>query len=155
MSKDKKITKLTNDYTKEQYAQFQKERRQVVFKRRRLVFICFVAIGVFAFAGYRLYNDYQQLAALEDIKADAETEAQEAADQVASLQTDVNLLKDDNYVLKLARSRFFYSREGESVYVLPDNTTTSSDSNSASDNSETNTSGTVSNDEDALANSSN
>lgn len=153
MSKDK-ITKLTNDYTKEQYAQFQKERRQVVFKRRRLAFICFVAIGVFAFTGYRLYNDYQQLTALEDIKADAETRAQEVADQVSSLQTDVALLKDDNYVLKLARSRYFYSREGETVYVFPDNTTSSSDS-TPSDDSETNVSDAVSSDEEALANSSN
>ncbi|MHC5249398.1 FtsB family cell division protein [Enterococcus sp. LJL90] len=135
MSKDDKITKLTNDYTKEQYAQFQKQRRQVVFKRRRLFFICLVAIGVFAFMGYNVYGNYQKLANLEDIKSEAEVEAQTATDKVADLQTDVGLLQDDQYVLKLARDRLFYSREGESVYVLPSGTTESSDA--ATDSSQT------------------
>ncbi|MHC5375049.1 FtsB family cell division protein [Enterococcus sp. LJL120] len=135
MSKDDKITKLTNDYTKEQYAQFQKQRRQVVFKRRRLFFICLVAIGVFAFMGYNVYGNYQKLANLEDIKSEAEVEAQTVTDKVADLQTDVDLLQDNQYVLKQARSRFYYSREGESVYVLPSGTTESSDT--ATDSSQT------------------
>jgi cell division protein DivIC len=32
-------------------------------------------------------------------------------------------LQDDEYVAKLARSRFFYSKDGEKIYpVLPDGT---------------------------------
>ncbi|WP_265459832.1 FtsB family cell division protein [Enterococcus sp. HY326] len=149
MSKDDKITKLTNDYTKEQYAQFQKQRRQVVFKRRRLFFICLVAIGVFAFMGYNVYGNYQKLANLEDIKSEAEVEAQAATDKVADLQTDVGLLQDDQYVLKLARDRLFYSREGESVYVLPSGTTESS--NSATDSSQSTEDSTTSASDDSAA----
>lgn len=134
MSKDeKKITKLTNEYTKEQYAEFQKQRRQVIFKRRRMAVICVIAFAAFSFAGFQLYNDYQRLADLKSIRADTQLEADAVSENVANLKNSVKLLKDDEYVAKLARSRFFYSRDGEQVYVLPDNTTDSTTNSSAED----------------------
>lgn len=134
MSKDeKKITKLTNEYTKEQYAEFQKQRRQVIFKRRRMAVICVIALAAFSFAGFQLYSDYQRLSDLKSIRADTQLEADTVSENVENLQASVKLLKDDEYVTKLARSRFFYSRDGEQVYVLPDNTTDSTTNSSAED----------------------
>ena len=40
---------------------------------------------------------------------------------MTQLKRDVALLQDDEYVAKLARSRFFYSKKNEKIYpVLPD-----------------------------------
>ena len=119
----KKIELLQTDYAKEQFAKFEKERRQVVFRRRRLVAFFVAALAIFAIVGIQMFNDQMRLQKLKEYKAETVAEQKEAEQKVASLERDVALLQDDEYVAKLARSRFFYSKDGEKIYpVLPDGT---------------------------------
>lgn len=120
---NKKIELLQTDYAKEQFAKFEKERRQVVFRRRRLVAVFVAALAIFAIVGIQMFNDQMRLQKLKEYKAETVAEQKEAEQKVASLERDVALLQDDEYVAKLARSRFFYSKDGEKIYpVLPDGT---------------------------------
>ena len=120
---NKKIELLQTDYAKEQFAKFEKERRQVVFRRRRLVALFVAALAIFASVGIQMVNDQMRLQKLKEYKAETVAEQKEAEQKVASLERDVALLQDDEYVAKLARSRFFYSKDGEKIYpVLPDGT---------------------------------
>lgn len=120
---NKKIELLQTDYAKEQFAKFEKERRQVVFLRRRLVAFFVAALAIFAIVGIQMFNDQMRLQKLKEYKAETVAEQKEAEQKVASLERDVALLQDDEYVAKLARSRFFYSKDGEKIYpVLPDGT---------------------------------
>ena len=120
---NKKIELLQTDYAKEQFAKFEKERRQVVFRRRRLVAFFVAALAIFALVGIQIFNDQMRLQKLKEYKAETVAEQKEAEQKVASLERDVALLQDDEYVAKLARSRFFYSKDGEKIYpVLPDGT---------------------------------
>ena len=120
---NKKIELLQTDYAKEQFAKFEKERRQVVFRRRRLVAFFVAALAIFAIVGIQMFNDQMRLQKLKEYKAETVAEQKEAEQKVASLDRDVALLQDDEYVAKLARSRFFYSKDGEKIYpVLPDGT---------------------------------
>ena len=106
-----------------QFAKFEKERRQVVFRRRRLVAFFVAALAIFAIVGIQMFNDQMRLQKLKEYKAETVAEQKEAEQKVASLERDVALLQDDEYVAKLARSRFFYSKDGEKIYpVLPDGT---------------------------------
>ncbi len=43
----KKVAALENDYTKEQYVEFQKQQKQLIFRRRRLAAIFLVAFHYF------------------------------------------------------------------------------------------------------------
>jgi cell division protein DivIC len=120
---NKKIELLQTDYAKEQFAKFEKERRQVVFRRRRLVAFFVAALAIFAIVGIQMFNDQMRLQKLKEYKTETVAEQKEAEQKVASLERDVALLQDDEYVAKLARSRFFYSKDGEKIYpVLPDGT---------------------------------
>ena len=120
---NKKIELLQTDYAKEQFAKFEKERRQVVFRRRRLVAFFVAALAIFAIVGIQMFNDQMRLQKLKEYTAETVAEQKEAEQKVASLERDVALLQDDEYVAKLARSRFFYSKDGEKIYpVLPDGT---------------------------------
>ena len=120
---NKKIELLQTDYAKEQFAKFEKERRQVVFRRRRLVAFFVAALAIFAIVGIQMFNDQMRLQKLKEYKAETVAEQKEAEQKVASLERDVALLQEDEYVAKLARSRFFYSKDGEKIYpVLPDGT---------------------------------
>ena len=143
---NKKIELLQTDYAKEQYAKFEKERRQVVFRRRRLVAFFVAALAIFAVVGIQMFNDQMRLQKLKEYKAETVAEQKEAEQKVASLERDVALLQDDEYVAKLARSRFFYSKDGEKIYpVLPDGTD-SQNTNERSAQSEQESSSTESQD---------
>ncbi|MGM0164561.1 FtsB family cell division protein [Enterococcus sp. DIV1059_2] len=143
---NKKIELLQTDYAKEQFAKFEKERRQVVFRRRRLVAFFVAALAIFAIVGIQMFNDQMRLQKLKEYKAETVAEQKEAEQKVASLERDVALLQDDEYVAKLARSRFFYSKDGEKIYpVLPDGTD-SQNTNERSSQSEQESSSTESQD---------
>ena len=110
---NKQIELLQTEYAKEQFAKFEKERRQ-------------------------MFNDQMRLQKLQEYKAETVAKQEAADKKVTQLKRDVALLQDDEYVAKLARSRFFYSKKNEKIYpVLPDasdsKTETSGDEANASD----------------------
>lgn len=125
-----KIAALDTPYAKEQYRKFQKQHRQLIFKRRRLAALFAIAAVVFIIMGVQIFNEQRHLSELKDIKVKTVAESAKVTNQVADLEQDVKLLKDDDYVAKLARSRFYYSKDGELVFVLPETTDTSSDKQS-------------------------
>lgn len=124
-----KIAALDNEYTKEQYAEFQKQQKQLIFRRRRLAVIFLVAFVIFIVSGIQLMKDYQQLNAFKKQHTEAVAESAEADKKLNRLEQDVALLRDDDYVAKLARSRFYVSKEGEQIYNIPELGGTTSSSN--------------------------
>lgn len=116
----KKVAALNNDYTKEQYAEFQKQQKQLIFRRRRLAVIFLVAFIIFAFSGIQLVKDYRRLSDFKEQRTEAVAQSAEIDKKVKVLQQDVALLKDDDYVAKLARSRLYGSKEGEQIYPIPE-----------------------------------
>ncbi|MFV0557131.1 MAG: FtsB family cell division protein [Enterococcus sp.] len=115
-----KVTALDTDYAKSQYAKYKEQQKKVVFRRRRLGLLFGVALLIFGFVGVQLFQDYQRLEGLKTLKEEAIVERDEVKADVAALKHDVALLNDDEYVAKLARSRYFYSKDGELVYPLPE-----------------------------------
>ena len=134
-----KISSIDTAYAKEQYVEFQKQQRQLVFRRRRLAVVFLVAMGIFIVIGVQLFNDYQRLQSLGTIKEETVAEAEQVETQLTNLEQDVKLLKDDEYVAKLARSRFFYSKEGEQVYPIVGTETSDTTSQTTKNNTESST----------------
>ncbi|WP_430602469.1 cell division protein DivIC [Enterococcus sp. DIV0724b] len=130
-----KVAALDNEYTKEQYAEFQKQQKQLIFRRRRLAVVFLVAFVIFIVSGIQLMKDYQQLSAFKTQQAEAVAESAEADKKLSRLEQDVALLRDDDYVAKLARSRYYVSKEGEQIYNIPElgGTTSSSNEQKSSD----------------------
>ncbi|GAA2914382.1 septum formation initiator family protein [Enterococcus pseudoavium] len=128
-----KIASLDTPYAKEQYRKFQKQHRQLIFKRRRLAALLAVAVFTAIVMGVQIFNEQRHLSELKEIKVNTVAESAKVDEQVSSLNQDVKLLKDDNYVAKLARSRFYYSKDGELIFVLPDSGKSSSKDKSSTD----------------------
>ncbi|MBO1304879.1 septum formation initiator family protein [Enterococcus sp. 669A] len=120
-----KVAALDTPYAKEQYKKFQKQQRQLIFKRRRLTALFLIAAFVFIIMGVQLFGEHQHLKELKGIQTKTEAESVKLDQQVTALKHDVSLLQDDAYVAKLARSRYYYSKDGELVFVLPDQEQTS------------------------------
>lgn len=116
----KKIAALNNAYTKEQYAEFQKQQKQLMFRRRRLTLFFAVAFLIFAFSGFQIMRDYGQLKSFEAEKEKATRTSADLTQQVTQLEKEIALLSDEDYAAKVARARFYVSKEGEHVYTIPD-----------------------------------
>lgn len=127
LKKQKKsnVAYLPTDFAKEQYANYAKQQRQVIYRRRRLFVIFAVAAVVAILFGISLLRDFSRLHQLETYQDKTIVQKAETDQQITSLKKDVALLEDDDYVAKLARSRYFYSKEGEINFRLPDSVTQS------------------------------
>ncbi|HII4105084.1 TPA: FtsB family cell division protein [Enterococcus faecium] len=126
MKKSNKIAALDTEYAKKKYAEFQQQQRQLIFRRRRLAAIFVGALVIFAIIGVQIFHDMQRMHQLNELRVEANTEMKEVNADVDQLHQDVSLLKDDEYVAKLARSKFFYSKDGEKVYPILESNTDSS-----------------------------
>nr|WP_156230041.1 septum formation initiator family protein [Enterococcus faecium] len=124
--KSNKIAALDTEYAKKKYAEFQQQQRQLIFRRRRLAAIFVGALVIFAITGVQIFHDMQRMHQLNELRVEANTEMKEVNADVDQLHQDVSLLKDDEYVAKLARSKFFYSKDGEKVYPILESNTDSS-----------------------------
>lgn len=134
-----KIAPLENDYHREQLAQLKIQQKQITFRRRRLAVIFLVALIILGFSGFHLIKDAHKLAGLQKDEATTIAKEKSLADQEQDLNDDVNLLQDEEYVGKLARSRYLLSKDGEQVYTIPSQSVTDSgttDSSSTTTSSE-------------------
>lgn len=124
--KSNKIAALDTEYAKKKYAEFQQQQRQLIFRRRRLAAIFVGALVIFAIIGVQIFHDMQRMHQLNELRVEANAEMKEVNADVDQLHQDVSLLKDDEYGAKLARSKFFYSKDGEKVYPILESNTDSS-----------------------------
>lgn len=114
------VAYLPTNFAKEQYANYAKQQRQVIFRRRRLAVICTIGVLALISVGYSLMRDYARLATLNTYKQETLVEQKKVNKEVKQLKSDVALLEDGDYVAKLARSRYFYSKDGEINFKIPD-----------------------------------
>ncbi len=49
----------------------------------------------------------------------AKTDKKQAEDENTQLTYEVKLLQDDEYIAKLARGKYYLSRDGENIFSLP------------------------------------
>lgn len=115
---------LNNEYVKENYGKQVKKHREIIFRRRRLAAITVVAIALFISLGIPLFNDYLRLQNLKTYQEQTVLDQKAVEKEVADLQKEVDLLHDEDYVAKIARERFYYSKEGELLFPLPESETT-------------------------------
>lgn len=115
---------LNNEYVKENYGKQVKKHREVIFRRRRLAVIIVAATALFISLGIPLFNDYLRFQNLKTYQEQTILDQKALQKEVADLQKEVDLLHDEDYVAKIARERFYYSKEGELLFPLPESETT-------------------------------
>ncbi|MGG3822627.1 septum formation initiator family protein [Geobacillus thermodenitrificans] len=114
------VTKLQSSYVSEQ-----EEKKRKALRRRRVVAVrlAFWASLFMVLASVLIYTLHLQVKAI-----DAKTaEKQELKDQLAELEQQEKQLKeemkklhDDDYIAELARKKYYLSKDGEIIFVLPE-----------------------------------
>lgn len=117
----KKIARLDNQYTQKQLETVQQEQKTLIYRRRRIAVIFAVAMVFFVAMGINLATSYQKIHRLKRERQVVLTEQQEVTNQITQLKQDVSLLQDEEYLEKLARAKYFYTKEGELIYSVPQN----------------------------------
>lgn len=114
------VTRMKSDYIQEYEAQERKEKRRRKAILKRLV--VFSTLAVLVLGSLTIYHFKQR-----SIQADIEneyTELQEEMNQLEKeekdLMEEIALLKDEDYILELARTNYFLSKEGELIFLTDD-----------------------------------
>ncbi|WP_080871806.1 FtsB family cell division protein [Oceanobacillus timonensis] len=116
----KKVTKLPSKSVHQYDAYIERQNRKKQRLTRRLILY---AIVVALIVGSMSIYHFNQRA----LKADKLEEYEQLEQQLADLnqeETDLNNeienLQDEEYVLEIARTNYFFSNEGELIFKLPD-----------------------------------
>lgn len=119
-SDDKTVTKLQSNYMNQYDAFMERKKRKKKRLIRRLVLFAFIA--VLTISSVAIYH-FNQRAVYAEKQAEYEQLEKELADlkkEEEQLTEEIELLNDEEYVLEIARTNYFFSKEGELIFKLPD-----------------------------------
>ena len=119
MSKeDSPVRRIKSQYVNEYHEQLKRSQLRKKYLMRRLT-IATVLMTVIV--GFFFVYHFGQRATYADKKQEYEQLSNEAAQLKAekdSLLEEINLLKDDDYILDIARTNYFLSKDGELIFQI-------------------------------------
>ena len=121
--KRKQIRVLNNEYfqAKQKEARLQAKRQKRQQQRSLLHLICMAIVGLlFTYGVIRVAQAYLQIKEIKQETIVAKRELKRTQAKNDRLKREVEQLKDADYVQKIIRSQYFYSKDGETIYILPD-----------------------------------
>jgi cell division protein DivIC len=123
MQKKKTITKLNSNYMEQYDAHIERQKRKKQRLFRRLVlFAIVVAVAVSGMAVYHFQQRQVHLEKAEEYKLLKE-ELADLKKEEDRYKEEIQLLNNDDYILEIARTKYFLSKEGELIFKTPDEDT--------------------------------
>lgn len=116
----KNIVQLNNQYIQDE------NQRQTLFRRRTSQKKSFYGLGFnFSYAfvhlpTYNLVQSYQTLLERRQKLVELQEKYDELSKEKEYQENLSKRLKDDDYAAKYARAKYFYAKEGETIYNIPD-----------------------------------
>ncbi|MBR7554310.1 septum formation initiator family protein [Allobacillus sp. GCM10007491] len=114
------IAKINSTYAKQQEKQMaQKSREKTLLFRRLIAFVVlFLLIG-----GLMTTYHFQQRAQMQEKQTEYEQlneQMEQYTNRNQALKEEVEKLSDIDYLLQIARKDYFFSKDGEIIFKLPD-----------------------------------
>lgn len=124
MAKPGKITQLDNDYTKRVRQSHQKKTVLTARRKKRALIIGgFFLVFVLIF-GVQIVRTKMALGDTRQAITQSQKNLTEAQADNKALTQKVALLNDRDYLDKLIRAKYYYSKSNETIYSLPSDKTT-------------------------------
>lgn len=118
-ARKKTVTKMDSSYIDKYDAHIGRQQRKKKRLTRRL--ILFAVVVMIALGSMATYHIKQR-----EVYADKAEEYELLQEEYASLEQaeayykeEINLLNDDEYILDIARTDYFFSKEGELIFKVP------------------------------------
>jgi cell division protein DivIC len=123
MQKKKTITKLNSNYMEQYDAHMERQKRKKQRLFRRLVlFAIVVAIAIGGMAVYHFQQRQLHSEKAEEYKL-LQEELTNLKKEEDRYKEEIELLNDEQYILDIARTKYFLSKEGELIFKTPDDDT--------------------------------
>lgn len=117
--KEKSITQLNRNYIKQYDAYIERRKR----KKKRLIrrLVLFTVIVMLAFGSLATYHFKQRVLHAEKKEQYEQLQKDYASLQKEEnyLQEEIDLLNNDEYILEIARTNYFFSKKGELIFKIP------------------------------------
>ncbi|MBM7601287.1 cell division protein DivIC [Virgibacillus halotolerans] len=118
-SKEKTVTRLDSNYMQQYDAYIGRQKRKRKRLMRRLVLFSVVAMIVIgSMATYHIKQRVLQADKAEQYEQ-LEKDLTSLKKQEDDMNEEIELLKDEDYVLEIARTNYFFSKKGEMIFKLP------------------------------------
>ncbi|MBY8575979.1 FtsB family cell division protein [Lactiplantibacillus plantarum] len=115
-----KIKQLDNDYIRQvatdEHGQAQ---RAAQVRRRRFILIVAVFGALILFFGFQLINTRSNLHQVNRQVATSQVKLKKVQQKNNQLESQIKQLNNKDYLQKLLRSKYDYTKSGETVYSLP------------------------------------
>jgi cell division protein DivIC len=114
------VTKLQSSYISEQ-----EEKKKKASRRRRIAVVRFTFFGI-VLALFSLVFVYTMHSQAKDIEAKLASKKQleqkldKLKNQEKELKEEIKKLHDDEYIAELARKKYYLSKDGEIIFVVPE-----------------------------------
>lgn len=119
--KNDTIARIKSDYMKQYDAQLRREkRRQKRLFRRIMASLLLVTLVLGSLTVYHIKQRSAQ-AEIQEEYNELETKMVRLEKEENNLTEEISLLKNDEYILELARTNYFLSKEGELIFLTDDN----------------------------------
>ncbi len=113
------VTHLNNQYISE-FNHQQKLKQRKKYLRRRMISIMLVGFVILLIPTVPLVRNYLSVRNFEAEKVEATEQLSELEEYQDNFEYYIDLLNDDEYVAKLARSEYYLSQDDEVVFNLPE-----------------------------------
>ncbi|WP_028781788.1 FtsB family cell division protein [Thalassobacillus devorans] len=117
---EKQVTRLESNYMKQYdtYVARQQRKKKRLFRRLAL----FTVLTLVIMGSMLTYHFKQQATYHEKLERMEELQEQKIAleNQEKNLKEEIELLNNEEYVLQIARTNYFFSKEGEIIFKLPE-----------------------------------
>ncbi|HLQ74103.1 MAG TPA: septum formation initiator family protein [Bacillota bacterium] len=116
----KSVTRLNSSYMKQYDAHVVRQQKKKQRLVRRLMLVAFISVIVIS--SMAVYHVKQR-----SLQADVKEKYSQLEDELVTLKKteanfkeEISLLNDEEYVLDIARTNYFFSKEGELIFKVED-----------------------------------
>ncbi|MCF3944460.1 FtsB family cell division protein [Oceanobacillus alkalisoli] len=120
MSAERKtVTRLDSNYVQQYDAYIERQNRKKQRLIRRLVLSTIVTVLIIGFMGVYHWNQRALHAEKTEKYEQLQSELAGLQQEEAQLLEEIELLNDEDYVLDIARTNYFFTKKGELIFKLP------------------------------------
>lgn len=118
--KKKNVERLDSNYMQQYDAYIERQKRKKQRLMRRLVLFSIAAAIVFGSLTVYHFNQRALHAEKEEQYEELQNEMAALEQKEKNLKEEISLLNDEEYVLDIARTNYFFSKEGELIFNIPE-----------------------------------
>lgn len=120
MSKKPSVVQLNNDFIQNENQRRRYEEEEISKRHRFIGYIMVIVVFLFILPTYNLVSSYMDLQEKKANIVQLNKDVEQLKKDTEAKQTLAEQLKDEDFILKYARAKYFYIRDGETVYSTPD-----------------------------------